>query len=1146
MRIRVAVVVALLLTVATAGRLAAQGFQGGLRGAVRDANGVVPGVEVTITNEQTNATRSTTTNEVGEYAFTNVLPGNYKIRASLTGFRTYENTNVRIGTQEFLTLDITLELGQLQESITVTGQSPVIETSNASVSSSLDSRTLQALPTAGRNAFFLAVTTPNVVPTGDPIFVRQQDQTNSSLLSLGGGPRRGNNYTLEGVPITDMRNRAVIIPNIESVEEVKVQVSTYDAEMGRTGGGVFNTVGKSGSNDWHGSALFQTRPKWGQGRLFFNKKSGSPKPDTYFYLGGGSFGGPIVKNKTFFFVSSEGYKTKTVRETVLQLPTELERNGDFSRSGVTIFNPFTNPRVPFPDNKIPANLINQVSKNTLQYLPLPTAGNSRAATAELVDVAKQATVKVDHRWNDKWTTTGMYAWYDSTEPETRMFGKGLNENPADPGDGALFRTVHLVTVNNIWVPNNTTAIAFRYGYNQFKDDCVPAPFDPATLGFAPGYINALPYKKFPNITADGYSGQRGGGRLLGDRTFIPITWYSNNANASLSKFIGRQTLKFGADFRQIGLRFTPDRSSGEFTFGTAFTASSPTAGSGGNGFATYLLGLPTSGTINVPNQHNFYINYIAGYAQDDFRISSHLTVNFGLRYEFEQGLQERDGKLAVGFCRDCAFPVQVPGLTLKGGLLYPGQNGAPSHQSDPQKAKLGPRGGFAYSINTNTVVRGGYGLFWAPMQGVFPSESAYGTRGFTATTSYVASFDGNQTPCPGCSLTNPFPNGLEQPKGNADGLLTGVGGSVSVPDQNSKGAHVQQYSVDLQRELPGAMLVAVGYLGSRSDDLSFGGTVNNGININQIPVQFQSLGNALNDRVPNPFFGTSLGVGALAGSTITRGQLLRPYPQFTNVTLIRPSVSKARYNAFVARFERRIKGGWGGRFNYTFSRLKDNQVGESNTFSNRSSTPLDNYNIEQEFGRSLLETPHRINVSGTVELPFGRGKRWMSQGGAADIVLGGWAVTAVGSYQSGFPIQVSQNNNNSGLLGSGQRPNTTGTDPSLVSGSASDSYDPTCQCVKWLNPAAWTAAPAFTFGNAPRVDTRVRTPFKMNTDLAIQKSQRIGSGGQNVMVRLEIINLFDNPNWFGPNTSFGQSSFGWITEVGGFPRLVQVLVRVGF
>ena len=593
------------------------------------------------------------------------------------------------------------------------------------------------------------------------------------------------------------------------------------------------------------------------------------------------------------------------------------------------------------------------------------------------------------------------------------------------------------------------------------------------------------------------------------------------------------------------MRFTPDASSGEYFFDRAFTASSPTSETSGDAFAAYLLGLPSTGDINVPSQHDFFINYIGAYAQDDFRISSRLTVNFGLRYEFEQGLQERNNKLVVGFCRDCAFPVQVPGLTLKGGLLYPGQNGAPSHQGDPQKAKLGPRGGFAYSINNTTVLRGGYGLFWAPMQGVFPSESAYGTRGYTATTDYIASLDNFQTPCAGCSLTNPFPNGLNQPKGNADGLLTGVGGSVATPDQNSKGAHVQQYSVDLQRELAHAMMVSVGYLGSRSDDLSVGGTQNIGININQIPVQYQSLGNALNDAVPNPFFGTRLGVGSLAGSTITRGQLLRPYPQFTNVTLIRPSISRARYNAFVARFERRIQGGWGGRINYTFSRLKDNQIGESNTFSNRSSTPLDNNNIDREFSTSLLETPHRINVSGTVELPFGVGKPRLNKKGPAEVILGGWAVTAIGGYQSGFPIQVSQATNNSGLLGSGQRPNLASGDPSIASGSASDSYDPTCQCVRWLNPAAWTGAPAFTFGNAPRVDTRVRTPFKMNTDLAIQKTQGIG-GSKTVMIRFEIINLFDNPNWLGPNTSFGQSSFGWITEVGGFPRLLQVLVRVGW
>ena len=1129
----------------------AQGYQGGIRGAIRDANGVVPGAEVAIVNEATNATRTMTSNELGEYSFTNVLPGVYTLRVKMTGFRTHEQKEIPIGTQQFMVVDVTLQVGNVAEEVTVTGESPLIETATASVASSLDKTTLQTLPTAGRNAFFLSVTTPNVVPSGDPIFVRQQDQTNSSLLSLGGGPRRGNNYTLEGVAITDMRNRAVIIPNIESVEEVKVQVSTYDAEMGRTGGGVFNTVGKSGSNVWHGSALYQNRPKWGNGMLFFPKKAGLAKPDTYFHLYGGSVGGPIKQNRTFFWATTEGYKTQTVRTNVLQLPTELERNGDFSQSGVTIFNPFTNPRVPFEGNRIPANLINPVARAMLSDLPLPLSGKSRASTAQLVDVAKQATVKLDHRWNDKWTTTGMYGWYDSEEPETRFFNQPVNSTPADPGDGLLLRTVHLFTMNTLWVPTGNTVLAMRYGYNQFVDDCVPAPFDPATLGFAQGFINALPFEKFPRISVDGYAGTRdgltgsapgAGARLLGDREFIPITWYSHNANVSLSKFVGRHTLKFGGDYRQIALKFTPERSSGDFFFDRRFTASSPTAGTGGDGFAAFLLGLPSTGLINVPTEHDFYIHYVAGYAQDDWRVNNKLTVNVGLRYEFEQGMQERNNKTTVGFCRDCTFPVQVSGLSLRGGLMYAGVDGNPTHQGDAPKAKLGPRGGFTYSMTPTTVLRGGYGLFWVPLQGVFPAESAYGTRGFTATTDYVASFDGFQTPCPGCSLTNPFPNGLEQPVGSSRGLLTGVGGSLNFIDQDTKAAYVQQFSVDVQRELPGNMVVSAGYVGSRSENLSVGGTVNVGVDINQIPIQHQALGASLNDRVTNPFFGTALGVGALAGNTVTRGQLLRPFPQFTSLTARRLGASRARYHSLVTKLEKRISAGWGARLNYTWSRLNDNQFGESNTFSNRNAAPLDANNLEAEYGRSLLDAPHRANVSATYELPFGKSKRWLTQGGAADVLFGGWAVTVVGSYQSGFPIQVFQGTNNSFM--SSQRPNiVSGQDPQLT-GDARGSYDASCQCVRWLNPNAWSAAPAATFGNAPRIDTRARTPAKKNTDLAIQKIQMVGT--RSVMVRFEIINLFDDPNWLGPNTSFGSGTFGQIREVGGFPRLLQLLVRFGW
>ena len=1151
-RISIGVAICALLLCGAASA-AAQGFAGGLRGVVKDANGVVPGAEVTLTNEGTAAARSVVTNDEGAYAFENVLPATYTIKVALTGFKTLERAGIRIGTQQTLQLDLTLEVGQLQETITVTGAAPLIDTSNASVASTLDKATLETLPTAGRNAFFLAVTVPNVIPSGDPQFVRQQDQTNSALLSLAGGPRRGNNYTLEGVSITDLRNRAVIIPNIEAVEEVKVQVSTFDAEMGRTGGGVFNTIGKSGTNNWHGSGLYQNRPSGTLGRFYFAEKADVPKPESYFHLAGGSFGGPIIHNRTFFWASSEGYQTFSGRNTVLTLPTERERNGDFSQSGITIYDPLTydpvtGTRQPFPNNIIPASRISPVARNALANVPLPTAGKSRPSVAGLLDKALQATGKVDHRWTDSLTTTGMYGWYDSSEPESRFYNGELGENPGDPGDGALFRTVHVLALNNIWVQSDSSVWSVRYGYNSFVDDCVPAEFDPSTLGFSQGYISTLSQNnllpKYPDFDVAGYGRD---GAFLGDRTYVPITWYSHNANVSFSKFVGRQTFKMGFDYRRMGVDFTDaGDTAGDFQFTRGFTSGPNPTSAGtttGDAFASFLLGLPNGGNIQVATKAEMFINYFGAYVQDDFRVNDKLTMNFGLRYEHEGGMRERNNNIVVGWASDQPFPVQVPGFNLTGGLKYAGVDGANEYQGNPKNHKFAPRAGFAYAMNPATVFRGGYGLFWAPLQGHFPGESAYGTRGFTAVTSYVASFDNGLTPCPGCGILNPFPNGLEQPVGAAGGRLTGVGGDVNFIDPNAKSPYVQQYSVDVQREIPGNIAVSAGFVGSRSSNLTWSGTVNGAININQIPVEFQSQGAALNTAVPNPFLGTPLARGALAGATVTRGQLLRPFPQFTAVNLRRASGARSVYNSAVFRFERRINNGWGARLNYTFSKTKDSQMQETSFFGRSAGTRyLDANNLDSEYSLSINDQPHRFNLSLTYELPFGPNKRALNNGGAAAAILGGWAVTAVGSYASGYPISINQNNNNSGLLGSGQRPNVvSGVEPAFDS----PEYDTTCSCLRWLNPAAWSSAPAFTFGNAPRTDDRVRTPFKKNLDIAFQKVQRLG-GSKNVMFRLEVINAMNNPNFVGPFVDFGLGNFGQVTEVGGFPRLLQLMIRFGF
>jgi trimeric autotransporter adhesin len=1210
MRFRAALVLGALLAVASSSTAFGQGFQGGLRGSIKDSGGVIPGVEVTLNNEQTNIKRTTVTNERGEYSFAAVEPGNYSLKAVLQGYKTIERGEIRIATQSFLTLDLTMEVGAISENVTVTGQAPLIETSNASTGTVLDSQTLQTLPAPGRAAFLIGVSIPTVIPSGDGQFNRQQDQTNASLLSLGGGTRRGNNYTLDGVPVTDLTNRAVANPTIEALDDVKVQVHTYDAEMGRTGGGVFNTTLKSGTNNFHGTAFFQTRPVWGSANNYFSQKafeacksgdslciSKNEKPDTAWYVPGGGFGGPIVKDRTFFWVSTEDYHNISTRNGSLILPTAAERAGDFSAvtNGTTpikIYDPVTHQQLSYQGrlNVIDPARISPIAQKMLSYVPMPNTQIDNGSTnynavAQIDDYFQQEyTAKVEHKFTDKVSLTGFYLYNRTDEPCSNYFEPGLNgpNRFADPNDYILKRRPQILALNNTWVISDSSVLALRFGWTRFPDlPSLSIDFDPGTLGFSQNFMNQIAQTglaKFPLVSFTGGYSSLGAISPVIDRTYK--SW---GTNGSYSKFVGTHTFKVGADYRKIGVDLTnPGCSSACFNFSRELTSSTGLnngSASDGNAIATFLLGYPngdfqaTPSTMTLTTPLNIYTNYYGGYVQDDWRVNSKFTVNYGLRLEHEDGMREQNNNFTVGFdytARSSLSSVVIPASADPsggtpahnpvGGLMYAGVNGNATQQGNPPKIKYSPRLGAVYSIDSKTVLRGGYGLYWAPWNYPAPSPTSnngnFGQIGFTNNTSSP------QTQGVGTiTLANPFPNSLVPASGSSLGLIAGAGTNIAFVDQTRTAPRVQQYSADLQRELPGNMAITFSYVGARGDNLPLGGTVDTPVNINQLDPKYLALGSALSQSVPNPFFGVA-GAGPFATqANISRSQLLRPYPQFGNINMLQVSEGYNRYNAGVVELQKRVSHGWGGRFSYTYSVLKDNQIGETNFYSNRGiGTPMNNYNYmasmpsctsttfaacydpTAEYGPGILDVPHRIIVAPIFQLPSPAAKT-----GVSNLLLAGWTAAAVFNWQSGFPIGVSQSNTGSNLLGNGQRPNVVsgvdvGTSGDLATRLASADHPASA----WLNSAAYTAAPNFTWGNAPRMETDARTPRIINTDLSVSKNFGL-SGGKSASVKLEMVNVFNRVQVNGlVSTTQGNGNFGQINAQSGFMRMTQVLFRFSF
>ncbi len=1169
----------------------AQTYYGSVRGLVADTQGAaISQATVTLTNDATHIKRSAETNAAGEYSFSALDPSTYSMTVEFHGFKKYDAKNLIIATQQSVTLDVTLTLGEMSQVVEVTASSPLIDNATASNGLVIDSQKFENLPNAGRNPFFFSKLDNNVTQVGDPRFVRFQDQSGSSQISLAGGPISGNNYEIDNIPITDFSNRAVIIPSIEAVNEVKVQQNSYDAEMGRTGGGVFNTTLKSGSNTLHGVLQGETRQtNWGA-NLFFNNHSTPqiPRGAATFYSYVGAIGGPIWiphvydgRNKTFFWITEEGYRQRSplTASNSFVVPTAFERTGDFSQT--LTLNPVTKALVPLniydpatafgvggarqqfsvangnaglhngvpTDNVIPKARLNQVGVALANAYPVGATGlaygtNNFTGGDTLGDRADEFVGKIDHQIMKRWDANVSYMHYGSKEPG----GNALQSFPGSSSSYLLYRKVDAFAVNTTITVSPSMIVTAGFGFNRFPNNTLDISngFDQTTLGFPTSYVSALQKAAFPQITNQSLSTE-------GTLNSGPAVFYSRNFVLGVSKSLGKHELKAGYVYRSISVTFTNvGTGNGTYAFDSSYTSNNgsktPATGTTPTGAdtASMVLGLASSGSVILTTQLALNVPYNAFYIQDDYRVTPKLSVNYGFRYENEPGIHERYNHYAVGLDSTVTNPATTaPNTTILGGVKFAGQNGYPTDCCNSGN-KYAPRVGFAYSATPSTVVRAGFGVFYSPL--VYSTSPSF-APGYTQTNSLVAA--SSTAPVPASyTLSNPFPNGLIGPSGNSLGYATGVGSSLTLLDSDRHAPVVMQYSADVQQDLGYGFAFKIGYVGAHAKNLPLTA------NINQLPDKYLSLGQtALLAKVPNPYYKAG-GAGLIGQATIPYEQTLLPYPQYTTIS-DSVSVGYSNYNALDVKLQRRFSKGFTLLTAFTWASNWDNSWGASSTLNPGNNGPQDwdtstptsyQQSIKSEYARAINDMPLRYTVTGSYDLPFGRGKKFLSSSSRwLDMAVGGWTFNDVTIIQSGSPLPVTQVNANAitganGTIGGAvQRPNMTGV-PACRSGS------PQSRLTNYINTAAFAAAPIFTYGNAPRT-TNCYGPGYLNTDLSLNKSFKV-TERVNAQFRAEALNAFNTPqfNGFGASnaTQIQNANFGQIQGTLGFPRLIQLGGRITF
>ncbi len=1085
--------------------LLAQAGSAELTGLVEDSSGAaVVGAHITVKDVETGITSSTLTGTDGLYSLPGLRPGVYQMEVEANGFSHFLRNGVTLRTGDRARVDATLRPGKAAETVTVTADAPLLQSESGSLRQIITEEKISQIPLNGRTFVQLATLAPGVALP-----------PNSPLPRINGGRPRTNEYLFDGVTsLLPEPGQVVFFPVIDAIQEFDVESNSVPAQFGRFNGGVVNLTTKSGTNQFHGTAFEFLRNEALNARNFFTPST-SPKPEFRRNQFGETFGGPVLRNRTFFFMDYQGTRQAIANPKISTVPTLAQRQGDFSDptnpAKQIIYDPATTAsngtggftRTGFTNNQIPLSRMDPAALELLNRYPLPnrtgtaTGANNFILLGTDQDNQDQFDSRIDHKFSERDQVFVRYSWFHEFGNPAAFFQDGSG------GTGAADTLGQQVAGNYVHTFNERLLNEARFGYTRrgvtrrgvALDSSIQQSFGipgiPATNSFADGLpviqISGLQQLGAPTSTN------------LDSRT--DVTEFVDN----VSLIRGRHSLKLGADLRWERLDILqPPNPTGSFSFTQLFTDLPGTTGTG-NAVASFLLGQVQQFQIDLeskPFRERAHI--FESYIQDDWKATRRLTVNAGLRYTLNFPSTEVDNQGAV-------FNLQTQKLD------YLGQSGFSSSARELHPLNFGPRVGLAYQLFQNTVVRAGYGLVWIEQAGIttpfttpqFPFLQTVGQRTLdNINPAFLLSNGPSVAPIP---LT---PD-------------AGLGQGVFAVNRDLGSGYVQQWNLAVQHQLTNNISFQFAYAGSHIVHVGMPD-----VNINQLTPDQLALGNTLLQKVANPFFGKVPASSSIGGPTISRAQLLMPFPEFTAVALYRNNIGDSHYHAFEAKLEQRLSHGMSYLVSYTHSKLIDeaSSVFDASVLTGPiANFPVANsFNVAGEKDSSSGDIPNVLVASYMWTLPV-RVHNW------AGALLNGWQVAGTIDLQSGMPVAITQATNFNAFAGYGvQRPNVTGP-PNLSPDQRTPSH--------FFNTAAFVAAPQFTLGNSSR--NPVRGPAYRDADIAFIKTVNVRERVQ-AQLRAEIFDLTNTPAFAQPNGVLGNPAFGSITSTVADPRVVQLGLKLSF